>query len=100
MVLPCKERTKCNAAPYWFVGGGVLAAGGGVLVVGAGVVAAGGVVPAGGVIAAGAGGLGWIDISSTSKIKVELGPIVLWPRSPYARSLGMTTCHFDPAGIS
>ncbi len=63
-------------------GGGVL--GGGVADAGGGVEAGagGGVVPAGGVIAAGAGGFGWIDNSSTSKINVEFGPIVLCPRSP------------------
>src|SRR5215472_3752643 len=43
---------------------------------------------------------GWIEINSTSKIMVALGPMS-WPapRSPYARSGGMTICHFDPAGI-
>src|SRR6516164_4958745 len=42
-----------------------------------------------------------IDTSSTSKISVEFGPISApGLRSPYARSDGMNSCHFEPTGIS
>src|SRR5882762_6709415 len=42
-----------------------------------------------------------IDNSSTSKIRVALGPISApAPRSPYARLEGTNSCHFDPTGIS
>src|SRR6266852_5907167 len=41
-----------------------------------------------------------IDSSSTSKIRVALGPISApAPRSPYARLEGTKSCHFDPTGI-
>src|SRR5215470_10807900 len=42
-----------------------------------------------------------IDSSSTSKMSVALGPISLpAPRSPYARSDGTKSCHFDPTDMS
>src|SRR6266513_5028783 len=44
---------------------------------------------------------GAMDSSSTSKIRVEFGPISCpAPRSPYARSGGTNSCHFDPTGIN
>lgn len=52
--------------------------------------------------AAGAGaGFGWMETSSTSKTRAELGPITGGlPAGPYARSEGIKTCHLDPTGIS
>ena len=47
-------------------------------------------------VATGQSYLPWIEISSTSKMRVALGPI--WPpapRAPYARSGGMNSCHLS-----
>src|SRR6266403_4154940 len=45
---------------------------------------------------------GSIEMSSTSKMSVEFGPMGEpgAPRSPYARSEGIYSCHLEPAGMS
>src|ERR1051326_7643534 len=60
-----------------------------------------GAAPGAGTLSGG-GFFSLIEINSTSKISVALGPIGPpgVPRGPEARSDGMKSCHFDPTGIN